>query len=102
MFARVGRFLKNEIVDLLAQRFGRVVAIMTHGRHEAAFTDGKGRGQRIIEGGSAWLTAVPPASRQHVAADFPVAFLDYEAVRRLRPLATPGLLSPVGGRKRVV
>src|SRR3546814_12467349 len=69
---------------------------MTHGRHEEAFADGKGRGQRIIEGGSAWLTAVPPAARQHVAAEFPVAFLDDEAGRRLRHIAHHGLLSPVG------
>ena len=84
MFARMHRFLIDEIVDLAAQRLRRAFAILPDRCHEEFLADREGGRQRVEKGGATGVAAVPPARRGLLAAELHVALLDPEIGRRGR------------------
>ena len=84
MFARMHRFLIDEIVDLATQRLRRAFAILPDRCHEEFLADREGGRQRVEKGGATGVAAVPPARRGLLATELHVALLDPEIGRRGR------------------
>src|SRR5436190_18380489 len=73
MFAAMDHFLGGETLDLLRQLGRRAVAMVAHRLDEERLALGKGRRQRVVEGGRVGVAAVPPAPRLRLARKAPVA-----------------------------